>query len=75
MAEHQHLIERVIERKKAGVTLPVSSFVLDISRAEHAGGEGDERDEHHEDVVEVVDQHIGAWGGRSTRAAKARRGR
>ena len=58
--EHQHLIHRVIEaqvgrRQPAGLQL-----VADIARAEHAGGEADEGGQHDEDVVEVVDQQIGA---------------
>src|SRR5262245_43392830 len=57
--EHQGLVHRVIEshidwRQPADLDL-----VVDIARAEHAGGEAHEGGEHDEDLVEVVQQQIG----------------
>src|SRR5215475_4687575 len=57
--EHQGLIHRVVEshidrRQPADLDL-----VVDIARAEHAGGEAHEGGEHDEDLVEVVQQQIG----------------
>ena len=57
--EHQHLIHGVIEAQEGGREPADLQLVLDIARAEHAGGEADERGEHDEDVVEVVDQDVG----------------
>src|SRR5581483_6247275 len=44
-------------------------FVLDVARAEHAGGEADEGRQHDEHLVEVVDQKIfaGRWLDREQR--------
>src|SRR5271166_4417798 len=57
--EQEELIHRVIEpqmrrRQPAGLDL-----MRDIGRAEHARGEADERVEHDEDDVEVVDENVG----------------
>ena len=57
--EHQHLIHGVIEAQEGGREPADLQLVLDIARAEHAGGETDKRGEHDEDVVEVVDQDVG----------------
>ena len=58
--EHQHLVHRVIEAQERRGQPADLELVADIARAEHAGGEADERGQHDEHVVEVVDQQIGA---------------
>ena len=72
--EHQHLIHRVIEaqigrRQPAGLQL-----VADVARREHAGGEADERRQHDEDVVEIVDKEIAARPRAARTTATAPRG-
>jgi hypothetical protein len=69
--EHQHLIHGVVEAQEARGQSPDLELVADIGGAEHAGGEADERGQHDEHVVEVVDEKIGA----GLRAAEEQRDR
>src|SRR5713226_9114031 len=56
--EHQQLIHRVVEAQKSGREPPDIELMADITRAEYAGGETDERGQHDEHVVEIVHQEI-----------------
>ena len=58
--EHQHLIHGVIEAHERRRQPSGFQLVGDVARAEHAGGEADERREHDERSVEIVDQEIRA---------------
>ena len=58
--EHQHLIHGVVEAHGRRRQPSDLELVADIACAEHAGGEADERGEHDERAVEIVDQEIGA---------------
>ena len=69
--EHQHLVHGVIEAQMRRRQPADLDLVADIARAEHAGGEADEGREHDEDVVEIVDQQIGAGLPAARRTATA----
>src|SRR5882724_4899598 len=58
--EHQHLVHRVIEAQERGREPSDLELVVDVACAEHAGGEADERGQHDEHVVEIVNVQIGA---------------
>ena len=58
--EHQHLIHGVIEAHEGRRQPADFELMADIARAEDAGGEADERREHDERAVEIVDEKIRA---------------
>ena len=57
-SEHQELIHRVIEAEIGGRQPSGLELVVNIARAEHASGEADERVQHDEHDVEIVDHEI-----------------
>src|SRR6185312_14812802 len=56
--EHQRLVHRMIEAHEARRQTANLDLVADIARAEHGGGEADQRGQRDEDLVEVVYQKI-----------------
>ena len=72
--EHQHLIHRVIEAQIGRRQAADLELVADIACAEHAGGEADERGQHDEHVVEIVDKQIGARRRLARRTTRAPQG-
>ncbi len=58
--EHQHLIHGMIEAHESRRQPADLDLMPDVTRAEHAGRKTDECRQNDEDLVEVVDQQIGA---------------